>query len=37
MVDEPHIISLAAKGPKFDLRSTHARTSWDPNNALTQL
>ena len=26
-------VSLPAEGPKFDLRSTHARTSWDPNNA----
>ncbi len=25
--------SLPAEGPEFDLRSTHARTSWDPNNA----
>ena len=25
--------SLPAEGPKFDLCSTHAKTSWGPNNA----
>ncbi len=27
------IFSLWPEGPKFEMRSTHARTNWDPNNA----